>query len=435
MEQAQAKQLEEKLSRYLEQRAAASCVPFENSTDVQTIRVPGIDPFKVSCDSSLIGSGWTVIQRRQDGSESFNREWSDYRAGFGNLRSEFFVGLEKLYLMTKTQPHELYIHLEDFQHNTRYARYTNFAIGSEEEAYKLESIGNYTGNAGDSMAYHLDYKFSTPDRDNDVNPTNCAKHFQSGWWFHKCYNCQSCDSFCFKTLKPLLGYASDTKLKLEECADLQSKLNDQQAITKNKIDLINVYKDLCENQTAELAALKQQLADIKNALISPLSGSCIRKQTDVYDIKVPGMEAFKVSCDSSLYNNGWTVIQRRQDGSENFNRNWTEYREGFGDIRSEFFIGLEKLYLLLKSQPHVLYIHLEDFRQEKRFALYTNFFIGNEDEAYALKSLGVYSGNAKDAMRNHLNIKFSTPDRDNDMKNGTCAESFESGWWFNKCYN
>ncbi|XP_017845253.1 fibrinogen-like protein 1 isoform X2 [Drosophila busckii] len=228
---------------------------------------------------------------------------------------------------------------------------------------------------------------------------------------------QSCDSFCFKTLKPLLGYASDTKLKLEECADLQSKLNDQQAITKNKIDLINVYKDLCENQTAELAALKQQLADIKNALISPLSGSCIRKQTDVYDIKVPGMEAFKVSCDSSLYNNGWTVIQRRQDGSENFNRNWTEYREGFGDIRSEFFIGLEKLYLLLKSQPHVLYIHLEDFRQEKRFALYTNFFIGNEDEAYALKSLGVYS------------------DRDNDMKNGTCAESFESGWWFNKCYN
>ncbi|XP_017845169.2 fibrinogen-like protein 1 [Drosophila busckii] len=189
LEQAQAKQLEEKLSRYLEQRAAASCVPFENSTDVQTIRVPGIDPFKVSCDSSLIGSGWTVIQRRQDGSESFNREWSDYRAGFGNLRSEFFVGLEKLYLMTKTQPHELYIHLEDFQHNTRYARYTNFAIGSEEEAYKLESIGNYTGNAGDSMAYHLDYKFSTPDRDNDVNPTNCAKHFQSGWWFHKCYNC------------------------------------------------------------------------------------------------------------------------------------------------------------------------------------------------------------------------------------------------------
>ncbi len=33
------------------------------------------------------------------------------------------------------------------------------------------------------------------------------------------------------------------------------------------------------------------------------------------------------------------MIQRRIDGSVNFYRNWTEYEEGFGDPRAEFWFG------------------------------------------------------------------------------------------------
>ncbi|XP_034473370.1 fibrinogen-like protein 1 [Drosophila innubila] len=142
------------------------------------------------------------------------------------------------------------------------------------------------------------------------------------------------------------------------------------------------------------------------------------------------MEAFSVPCDSSLAGSGWTVIQRRKDGSENFNRNWTDYRQGFGDLRGEFFIGLEKLHLITKSQNHELYIYMRDFENQVRYARYNKFFIGDEKDLYEIKSLGTYSGDAQDSMDPHKNMKFSTPDRNSN----TCAKGYKSGWWFHSCY-
>ena len=34
------------------------------------------------------------------------------------------------------------------------------------------------------------------------------------------------------------------------------------------------------------------------------------------------------------------MIQRRMDGSVNFYRGWAEYKKGFGDINTEFWIGI-----------------------------------------------------------------------------------------------
>ena len=34
------------------------------------------------------------------------------------------------------------------------------------------------------------------------------------------------------------------------------------------------------------------------------------------------------------------IIQRRTDGSENFYRTWNEYRDGFGDLSNEFWLGM-----------------------------------------------------------------------------------------------
>lgn len=161
-----------------------NCVPFENSTSIHEINLPEIGQFSVLCDGQTAGTGWTVVQRRFDGSENFYRSWREYSDGFGNLQGEFFMGLEKLHRMTKSLPYELYIELIDFGGQIRHARYDNFHIGSEEEQYMLKSLGTYSGSAGNALNYNLHDSFTTFDRDNDGWPQgNCAKYYASGWWY------------------------------------------------------------------------------------------------------------------------------------------------------------------------------------------------------------------------------------------------------------
>ena len=90
------------------------------------------------------GGGWTVFQRRLDGSVDFYRGWQDYQNGFGNLNGEFWLGLDKIHRLTTTSKNELRIDMEDTYGNTRYAEYDFFAVTSEQQKYQL-SLGTYAG--------------------------------------------------------------------------------------------------------------------------------------------------------------------------------------------------------------------------------------------------------------------------------------------------
>ncbi|XP_020802027.1 microfibril-associated glycoprotein 4-like [Drosophila serrata] len=140
----------------------------------------GVNAFEAPCSKD----GWMIIQKRIDGHVDFNRTWEDYRNGFGDIQGEFFIGLEKLHLITKVAYYELCIELEDINGTTSFAHYDNFEIGSEMESYYLKSIGNYNGIAGDSLSYHNGSKFSTFDVATDSG--NCIR--AGGWW----YNDDSC---------------------------------------------------------------------------------------------------------------------------------------------------------------------------------------------------------------------------------------------------
>ena len=66
----------------------------------------------------------------------------------------------------------------------------------------------------------------------------------------------------------------------------------------------------------------------------------------IYTIKASPFADLSVFCDLSTDNTGWIVIQRRVDGTTDFDRNWAEYKKGFGDINGNYWMGLDNMHLL-----------------------------------------------------------------------------------------
>ncbi|XP_060602561.1 angiopoietin-related protein 2-like [Ruditapes philippinarum] len=134
------------------------------------------------CD--MKNGGWTVIQRRLDGSENFYRTWTDYVCGFGNRSGEYWLGLENIYRLT-TVNSSLRIDMdafEDVSHIHAYAQYDTFKIDGEDSNFRLH-VNGYSGNCGDSLSLHDGNVFSTKDRDNDGWPYNCAQILKGAWCY------------------------------------------------------------------------------------------------------------------------------------------------------------------------------------------------------------------------------------------------------------
>eukprot|EP00058_Branchiostoma_floridae_P007220 XP_002592708.1 hypothetical protein BRAFLDRAFT_67148 [Branchiostoma floridae] len=145
--------------------------------------------FLVFCDMDTDGGGWTLFQKRQDGTVDFFRDWADYKTGFpSNLNGEFWLGNDKLYRLAVQKVYQLRVDMEDVEGNTAYAAYSTFAISPESQNYKLH-IGTYTGTAGDSLSLHDGKPFSTKDRDNDESSSgSCAQSIKGAWWYGNCHH-------------------------------------------------------------------------------------------------------------------------------------------------------------------------------------------------------------------------------------------------------
>ena len=118
-----------------------------------TINPDDGSPMQVLCDMTTDGGGWTVFQKRLDGSVDFYRDWVSYKGGFGNMNGEFWLGNDNLHRLTAAVDVTLRVDLEDFEGDVRYAEYTTFKVADEGDKYQL-LIGGYSGTAGDSMAFH-----------------------------------------------------------------------------------------------------------------------------------------------------------------------------------------------------------------------------------------------------------------------------------------
>ena len=133
-----------------------------------------------------------------------------------------------------------------------------------------------------------------------------------------------------------------------------------------------------------------------------------KRNSGVYTINPDGSGTFDVFCDQTTDGGGWNVFQKRQDGSVVFYRGWADYKQGFGDINGEFWLGLGKIHRLTSSGQYKLRVDLEDFAGNTAYAEYDSFGVVSEGNKYQL-SLGNNSGQFNallDIVRSYMIIIF-----------------------------
>lgn len=80
----------------------------------------------ISCNGSI---SFMFSCRRVDGSEDFNRSWSDYETGFGSGYGSYWVGLKYQQILTNGRyNYRLRVDLMDCQGNTAFSQYNLFNV-------------------------------------------------------------------------------------------------------------------------------------------------------------------------------------------------------------------------------------------------------------------------------------------------------------------
>jgi len=215
----------------------------------------------------------------------------------------------------------------------------------------------------------------------------------------------------------------------ETIQDLLNQINDNNNFNNARNKEIERQNLLNQQQANEIDTLTKNIQELKGIIES--QNSEINAKTEEIESLKKRISYMLEKMDAEDDEKSWFTIQKRFDGSENFDRNWADYKKGFGDAKGEFFIGLDIIHAMTHSRQHELLIKLKTTNGTTYFAHYDNFQIGNEKESFELKSLGKYSGTAGDSfsLTGPLPLKFSTSDKNNKR----CSKTHGGGWWYYKC--
>ena len=153
----------------------------------------------------------------------------------------------------------------------------------------------------------------------------------------------------------------------------------------------------------------------------------------IYSIDPDSKGPMNVSCDMTTNGGGWTVIQRRANNSTDFYQDWPSYKQGFGTLTGNLWLGNDNIHRLTASGNTVLQVELEDWDGNTAYAVYGTFEVDDESNKYRL-TVGGYSGTAGDSLGYYNERSFTTKDQDNDRKSGAnCAQVRTGAWWYKSC--
>ena len=100
-------------------------------------------------------------------------------------------------------------------------------------------------------------------------------------------------------------------------------------------------------------------------------------RSGVYKLNRKTFSCIDVYCDMNTTTGGWIVIQRnKKDSLVNFNRNWTDYEEGFGDLHTEFWYGLENVHFLT-TKNRKWEMRVDYYKNGWSYLHYNQFSVGS----------------------------------------------------------
>ncbi|XP_071836077.1 uncharacterized protein [Apostichopus japonicus] len=431
-----------------------TCSNTQNASGVYKIKPAGFpEAFEVYCDNDLDSGGWTVIQRRTNGFINFNRNWLDYKHGFGFLGSEFWLGNEKIAHLTNQKKYQLRLDFTNASGHSYHVTYDDFRIVGEWSQYSIQSLGDEGGNAGPFIEWcpsNTKFANSTCER-RCTEPNTCipSASMESG-------RCICPDGYMIQgeDCIPESQCGCFVQEKGSVLNDGESFVNSDCTSRVNCSDNRLIHED--DYRCSDDATCQERDGVQRCICNDRFEGdgiTCIRKRplkdcyeiyntgihTDgVYTIYPTGWEdsGFQVYCEMSTDGGGWTVLQRRRSGSVNFYRGWNAYRNGFGSLSGDHWLGNDKIHDHTTQKTYQLKVDLTDSAGSQYYALYSRFSIGDEDDKYTL-SLGSFSGNAGyNSMGSNSGDPFSTRDRDNDGTDDcNCAQRHQGAWWYPHRYH
>uniref|UniRef100_K1QUP3 Ficolin-1 n=1 Tax=Magallana gigas TaxID=29159 RepID=K1QUP3_MAGGI len=373
---------------------------------------------------------------------------------------EFWLGNEKLHYLLSQGTNEMRMDMKDFTNEKRYVKYSSFNVGNEFTNYTV-TLSGFSGDVDDCFTGTAmpinNMMFTTRDQDNDMLAENCADLSASGWWHNNCvcanpnglylsgetalHGQQQCVWECRHRPKLCRGVNYRKQEPLCELVSAITETEPTSDYVRIELGQETVNSECLSCSIDELCVMLscQKFHSIKegNAVTSPkdctdIYNSNTQSPSGHYQVLLPIFGHVTVFCDMATDGGGLTIVfQRRHDGSEDFNRTWIEYKNGFGNVSSEFWLGNDKIHHLLAQGTYEMRMDMKDFSNEEHHVKYSSFYVGNEFTNYTV-TLSGFSGDVGNVIPIDT-MMFTTSDQDNDVAGDNCAELYVSGWWHKHC--